>query len=338
MATLDIFKADAFSLLSMSQAFSKIPYVPGRISELGLFGNPESISTTEVAIEKYEETLAIVPTTPRGGPGIQNTKGVRSVRNLRVPHYQIDDAVMADEVQNIRAFGSMTELDSVQAEINRRQRRMANLLDATVEWQRMGALKGLIYDVRPDGTTEIMYNLYTEMGETQETFSLGLANASTEVINSVTDIAKFMEDELGMFSYQRIHALVGYDLWKTLITHPKVVEPYKNFMRTQGDIMIADYRYRGFMLGNMTFEVYRGRVSGQDFIASNEGVAFPLGVNNLFQSAFAPADYTDTVNTPGLPRYAFQYPRDDKKGVNFQFQTNYLAWCTRPRLCVKLTV
>ena len=45
---------------------------------------------------------------------------------------------------------------------------------------------------------------------------------------------------------------------------------------------------------------------------------------------FGPADYEETVNTIGLPRYAKQWPMENGKGRSLEVQTNALCMCTQP--------
>jgi hypothetical protein len=59
---------------------------------------------------------------------------------------------------------------------------------------------------------------------------------------------------------------------------------------------------------------------------------FPIGTPGLYRTYMAPADYMDTVNTPGQRRYARQWNRLDGKGVHLQLQMNTLNLCTRPKV------
>ncbi len=45
----------------------------------------------------------------------------------------------------------------------------------------------------------------------------------------------------------------------------------------------------------------------------------------------------ETVNTPGLPRYAKQARMKFDRGVELHTQSNPLPLCVRPHLLVKLT-
>ena len=76
-----------------------------------------------------------------------------------MPHVALEDTILADEVQNVRAFGSESMLEGVQAVVNQRMGEMATKMDATLEHLRIGAIKGQILDA--DGSA-VIYDLFTE--------------------------------------------------------------------------------------------------------------------------------------------------------------------------------
>jgi hypothetical protein len=104
MPALDIFSSSAFSMVALTDAINKMPYVPGRIGQLGLF-REQGVSTTSVMIEEREGSLTLVETTSRGAPAVQHVANKRKARSLTVPHIALKDTILADEVQNVRAFG-----------------------------------------------------------------------------------------------------------------------------------------------------------------------------------------------------------------------------------------
>ena len=57
-------------------------------------------------------------------------------------------------------------------------------------------------------------------------------------------------------------------------------------------------------------------------VETNKAYFYPTGVPNLFTTVFAPADYVETVNTMGLPRYVKQYTMQNDKGVHMDTQMN----------------
>src|SRR5688572_26640174 len=204
MPALDIFYGSAFSMVALTDAINKMPYVPGRIGQLGLF-REQGVSTTSVMIEEREGSLTLVETTSRGAPAVQHVANKRKARSLAVPH-------VADEVQNVRAFGSENMLEGVQAVVNQRLSEMASKMDATLEHLRVGAIKGQILDA--DGTA-VIYDLFTEFGVTAHTeidFDLDNASPAPGVIKKKChDIRRKIEDELGAQPYEHIHAICGAD-------------------------------------------------------------------------------------------------------------------------------
>ena len=104
MPALDIFSSSAFSMVALTDAINKMPYVPGRIGQLGLF-REQGVSTTSVMIEEREGSLNLVETTARGAPAIQNTTNKRKARSPTVepaPPAIDTAAIYAARNQNVR--------------------------------------------------------------------------------------------------------------------------------------------------------------------------------------------------------------------------------------------
>jgi hypothetical protein len=100
-----------------------------------------------------------------------------------------------------------------------------------------------------------------------------------------------------------------------------------------GDFLRMQLARRAFPYGGIMWEEYRGSVGGVDFIADDKVQFFPVGVPGLFRNPFAPADFTEAVNTLGLPRYAKQAPDlEFQRWVKLHLQSNPLPFCTIPRV------
>jgi hypothetical protein len=67
MPALDIFSGSAFSMVALTDAINKMPFVPGRIGQLGLF-REQGVSTNSVMIEEREGSLTLVETTAVARP------------------------------------------------------------------------------------------------------------------------------------------------------------------------------------------------------------------------------------------------------------------------------
>lgn len=334
MPALDIFNSNAFSLTSLTDAINKVPFVPGRLGQLGIF-DESGVSTTSVVIEEREGSLTLIETSARGAPARQNQHNKRKARSLVVPHIALEDTILADEVQNVRAFGSDSMLDGVQNVVNFRLAEMARKHDATLEHLRIGAIKGQVLDA--DGST-VLYDLFAEFGVTAYgEIDFDLDNASPTpgaVKKKCHDIKRKVEDELGAAPYDHIHAFCSQSFFDDLVTHSEVTKAYDRYLDSA--FLRAGQARGAFEYAGITFEEYRGKVGSVDFIPEGKAHFFPVGVPGLFRQYNAPADFVETVNTIGLPRYAKQ-AIDDEFGrwVKLHTQSNPLPICTRPKTLIK---
>ena len=334
MPALDVFNNNAFSMVSLTDAINKLPFVPGRIGQLGIF-HEQGVATTTVLIEEKEGSLNLVETTARGAPAVQNAGNKRKARSLTVPHIALEDTILADEVQNLRAFGSESQLEGVQTVVNNRMTEMTQKIDATLEHLRIGAIKGQILDA--DGTT-VLYDLFQEFGVTQHAeIDFDLDNASPAagaVKKKCHDIRRKIEDELGAQPYDHIHAICGADFFDDLISHGEVSTAYERWM---DGLFLRQGQARGsFEYAGIVFEEYRGKAGSIEFNDAAKAHFFPVGVPGLFRQYNAPADFVETVNTIGLPRYAKQaVDQQFQRWVMLHVQSNPLPICTRPKTLIK---
>lgn len=336
MASIDIFNNDAFSLTELTQAINDGPYVPGRLGQLGWFSE-QGIRTLTVAVERKNNVLTLVPTMARGAPA--TPKGVQkaNIRDVRAVHLPQRAAVMADEVQGIRAFGSETELKAVQDLVNEKLAVMRQDIDITFEYQRVGAMKGIVYDA--DGTTEL-FDFFDLFGLTQVTHSMELDQTTTDVRVECHKAKRKMEAKLGMKPYRSMRAVCSASFFDALVSNADVKSAWDRWQDggwLREDLSAGQGGTGGFAYGGIYWEEYRGGINGTDFIEADTAYLVPEGVPNLFKTYFAPADYMETVNTKGLPYYAKQEPMPMNKGVELESQSNPLHLCHQPDAIIKLT-
>ncbi len=326
MPMLDVFNGDAFSVVSLTDAIIKAPYKPGRIGALGLF-RASGIPTTTATVEMKDGRLSLIPVTPRGGPGSTIGAQKRTLRAFTVPHLERDSTVLADEVQNIRAFGSENATEAVEQLVNDRLADLRAMHEVTLEHLRAGAIQGQVLDA--DGSTVIL-DLFSEFGVSQQTVDIDLGG---DVRNQCVAIQRLSEDVLGAEMVTGYRAFCGDNFFDAFIASDAVKESLKY---QESSLLRTDLR-AGFEYGGITWENYRGRVSGVDFFASDEAYVVPVGTS-IFATYFAPADYEETVNTLGLPVYAKQVP--DPSGLNkyrrINTQSNPLCLNLRPDAVIKV--
>lgn len=331
MADIAIFEDDAFGVAALTAAINEQEFVPGRLASLGLF-EEEGVTTLTVQIEKDGDKLALVPAGERGTSGLVVNGSKRVLLPFNTIHLPERFTIKADEIQGIRAFGTQTELQAVQDVVNKRLDKARRQLDATHEFHRMGALNGKVLDA--DGTT-VLLDIYDRFGVQRQSLPMGLNDPETNVQVQCVEALDMQEDALGNVTTTSSRAFCGKTFWKKLIAHQSVVKTY------EGSQQAASLRGDGreaFEFGGISWERYRGKVGGIAFIPDDEARLVPEGVSEMFLSAYAPADYMETVNTQGLPYYSKLEPLPFGKGIAGEAQSNPLHICTRPRAVIHLTL
>lgn len=327
-----------FDLVSLTKGIEIIPNRYGRINQLGLFRN-EGVTQRTVVFDESNGVLNLLQTQPWGSPGAVNKRGGRKTRSFAIPHIPLDDKIFPNDFQGVRAFGSPDATENLSGVMNKVLTQMRNKHAITLEYLRMGAVKGVILDA--DATT--IYNLFTEYGISQKTVDFALDSDSTEIRDKCWEVLRYMEDNLKGEVMSGVHCLCDSTFFDALIAHPNVEKFYEGhvaFLQNAG--VGADPR-KGFRFGGITFEEYRGTAddasgTARAFIAAGDAHFFPLGTMDTFVNYFAPADYIETVNTVGRELYAKQIMDQAGRWVDVYTQSNPLPICRRPALLVKGTL
>lgn len=332
---LDVFKADGFSTLELTAAVNKQDFLPQFL--LPHF-EAMPVNKTTIAVEEMGGTLALVQSSPRGAPGKAVADDKRTVRDLRTVQLRMSDRIYADEVQDIRAFGSQSELEQLQARVNRRLMKLRRNIELTQENLRLGAVKGTILDA--DGSTTI-YNLFTEFGVTQITevdFDLDNASPASGAVRTVCNAqVRAIKRELQGLTPPNLQiiGICGDTFWDELTAHSEVRTTYLNYAAA------ADLRegnaFGTFRYGGITWVNYQGTDDNSTVaVAATKCHLFPANVPGLFQVAHAPATYAETVNTPGLPFYSKMAPDLNlNEFVDLDVQSHCLPICTVPRVLIQ---
>lgn len=331
MPDLGIFEDDKFSLSTLTASVNEAPTKPRHLAKLELF-EEEPIRTTAVQIEKQADNLTLVENSARGGSGAPTTSPSRNLVTLNTSHLETTTPITADDVQNIREFGYASELDAVEAYVQRLQSKKKKRIEATVEYQRVGAIKGLILD--SDGTT-VLENIYQKFGMTQQVHEVSIGkDAPADVFISQLLGGKHMsEDALGDAQYDGWRVLSGRNFFTDLIVTKDVKEAWMNWQKMPpyaGEIR------NGFNYGDVIWDYYSGGIGGVPFIDPEEAYLVPEGVDEFLKTVFAPADYMETVNTEGLPFYSKQWEEPNGKSITLENQSNPMSFSTRPRAIIKL--
>lgn len=334
MPPIDIFRNDAFSLQSLTQAINNPPAgqaVPGLLDSLFSQGE-EGITTVNVSIERDNDGLVLVPAADRGAPGLPLSTTPRDLVDLRTFHLPQVDFIGADQIQGVRAFGTESELETVQGVVNRRMMKMRNQIAATLVFHRLGALKGQILDA--NGST-VLLDLFQRFGLTKQAVDVKLSASTTDIAAAIRSAKRKAEDVIGNTGIiTGWIGLCGRNWFDAFVGHDSVTQAYA-YWNAAGNPMRDDVR-SGFNFSDVLWREFYGKVGNVTFMDPDKALLIPVVAEN-FQTRFAPANYIETVNTVGLPFYAKQWETEGGKGIKLETQSNPLAYCPKPHANIELT-
>lgn len=328
MADMTIFQNDAFRASTLTTALNRRPHKPGFLGSQGIFV-PKPVRTITVAVESKNGKLSVIKTSERGAPLEQADAEKRDVRDFRTVRIAKGDTLHAYEIQNIRAFGSTSELQQVQAEVAQRLSNLQDDVDLTHERMMLGAIQGIVLDA--DNT--VIRNWYTEFGISQPgEIDFELDDSSTDVRGKCNAVVRAMQREAqgAWLPTTQVHALAGDDFYDLLTAHDHVRDTYLN--QQQASELRDSLAFDSFRFGGITFHNYRG-TDDNTTVAVDAGKCkfYPVGGKDVFEVAMSPAETFDFVNTPGQPSYAMLIPdRDRNAWVKPEVYSYPLHICTRP--------
>lgn len=331
MATMDIFRQDAFSSTSLTAVADRLGYVPGLLSGMPGLYEPVPVRTVSIFVEERDHAPALILTSPRGAPPNQTGREQRTVRSFNTVRIADSSRIMADEIQNIRAFGQETELKQVQEEVARRQLRMRRNMMLTKEHMLLGMVQGLAVDA--DSST--IYDWASEFGQSipgEIDFDLDNASPASGVVRKkCTDVVRSIRRALKGMGGDAVQVvgLCGDAFWDDLIAHPEVRETYLAYAAAAN--LRDPVAWETFPFGGITFVNYRGTDDGTTVaINTNKCRFFPLNAG-IFQWAMSPAERFEFVNTPGQEVYSWMVPdRDRDMWVDVEMYSYPLPICIQP--------
>ena len=330
MALVDIFSPDAFNLISMTEAVEKVPFLPSFLGDMGIF-KPQPVRTEKVAVERRDGVLALIQTSPRGADSTKIDKIRPKLRDFRTSRIIEDDTIYAHELQNMRAFGSESDVQTLTDEVTLRQSRISDRISLTLENMRLGGVQGIVTDA--DGST--IYNFYTEFGISQPA-EIGFTNAN---VTAGGGMVPFLDNNVtrpmlrslgGMVPGAEIIALVGDSFFDWFTQHNDVVKTYQNWLAAAE--LRTSRAFKSFTFGDVTFVNYRGTDDNSTVaIGTNKAKFFAKNVPGLFQHAMSPGEQMALVNTLGRERYSWIVPdKDEDLWVKVKVASYPLMLCTRP--------
>lgn len=328
-----------FNMLELTVALTNVPHFAGYFQRIGMF-TPRPIRTTSFALEYSDSKIHLITSTSRGSvsstpSGTQNRE--RKVITLSTAHLEVVKEILAEDIQNMRAFGVEDAESELLTMVQVRDEVLTDIkqsIDATVEYMMVGALKGEV----KDGGNNTIVNLFNAFNITPPTpISINLLKPISSEFNKVfIEMRKAVGEAVIV---DEILAVCGSTAYQKLLE--KAVDETKS-RADDSPIDINNVSVTGFIRGGIKFVQYPGGVGSTEFIGATDVHYVPMQggrpLPGLFEIYYAPADYAEAVNTRALPYYAKAMPLPFDKGLAINAQSNPLPICTRPKCLLKSVI
>lgn len=355
---MDIFNDDAFSAVTMTMALEDYDFKPNYIGSLNLFEDIPT-STAMVSIERRGNTLAIIPTTPRGAPLPEGRLDGRTVRGFEAPRIAKGHTLLASAIDGVRAFNTESELETMIEFVGRYERKLVGEVELTWENMMLGAVMGKVLD--SDGS--VIVDWFAEWGITQpDEIDFALDTATTNIEEKCREVIEVMKRKSkGAWNISTyVIGLAGKSFFNKLTFHKTIRETYLNTQQAQmlnramglangsgfraGTIATFEYggitfvRYQEADDFNFTLNEAQLAALGEDGmgVQSNRCKFFPVNAPGVFEVAYAPGETFDFVNTLGRPLYSMMIrDRDRNAWVRPEVYSYPLFICTRPEMLLR---
>lgn len=334
-------KSTGYSFLDFSELTELFPRVPKFLDELGLFGEAVYGSSTIAQVERVTDGVDDILAQARDGD--RNYSGGESAiqRNLNIPFFPLDSKKMgAVDIQDMKDFRDDPNIPmTMQRRMDRSQMRIAKSHAVLKERARYKALKGLSYS--PNQAIS-QYTYATEFGVTANVAATLAVDFTATTVDPRTTIEQGARAHIQKYagdqsdSYQVI-AIVGSKFFDGLKDHQLTRDAYSSYAsaseplrnRLGGSLINRSWETEGITY----LEDFMGVQLGE--IATGDAYFLPLGIADMFQTHYAPANHKDYANTEAQEMYMFveETPRTSQ----VQTETSFLQVNTRPELVVKST-
>ena len=333
MISMDVFKQDAFSATSLTAAVDKLDYIPDTLSKIpGLF-TPDPVRSEAIWIEERSTGAVILPFSPRGSAPHQTGGDTRKARAFKTLRYGDASRITASELLGIRAFGSETELKTVQGEVARRQLKILQNNQFTKEFHKFNLITSAkVYDA--DGTT-VMYDWATEFSQSipsEVDFDLDNASPAEGALRKKCTAVKrsIVKNLKGVGSPRSIVGICGDAFWDDLTSHPEVVKTYLNWAAAADLRNAHGQPWDAFRYGDIDFVNYRGTDDGTFGVGTDKCKFFPVGAG-IFRWAMSPGESFAHVGTVGQESYSnIVTDKDRDQWADVELYSYPLPVCTMP--------
>lgn len=331
---------NGYDVADWTEEVNVIPNEWGTIGRMGIFVE-EPVAEAVVLFEEITQNGGLIVDRVRGERNNVSSDYSRRTHSFPVPHFPLDDFIYPKDVAGLRAYGSPSEAEKLDAVRMRKMEKIRRDHAWTLEFARAQALTlGTAY--APRGT--ISQNWYTEFGLTQQTINFPFSVGATDPQIAVEQVIAAIQDNAGSISMTGMVVLASPEFFSALIAHNAVKTAYTHF--TAQNNLLRERQapggsnqayHREFEYAGLRFVEMRDSYNGQRLIPASTAVAIPTGTE-YFKTYFAPCERFGFVNTLGEQVYMFEDRRTDGTAISIQTESNFVNGLLKPQLVLKLTM
>lgn len=318
---------DAYTMGTLTEAFSRIPYLPQQINALPI--NSQGVQTPTVLLEHRNETFDLIDERAynSGTSYVDLGKAeTDAMESLTIPHYPHSFVIRASEVRARRRFGSEAEFEMTEDRQTRYMQTWQRSMDFTWEYTGIG---GFLFGVILDRNGFVRYDLRKKLKRQpiRLQFNFGSGDNFFKFINGAKWLA---QQNLGSYPATGWQLLGDKPMNDKVIYDPSIQKTYEGFQERV--FQRADNTATPFTIcDNVQVKVYRNAM-----IPRTNKLAFPTRAlvlipnsDDLFQRRFAPAQTLTDENDVGAPVYLSPYVDPHNEFVEVKGQTNVVSWNQR---------
>lgn len=338
---------------ALTGLINRVPNRFGLVGSLGIFAS-EGIGSTKVELREEEGSLTVLNHRPRGSGAQVNERKRGKTRVIQAGHFELEDLITPQDVQDrLAVIGREKTPEAVEDLVAKLLIAMANKHYITLEWNRVGALSGIVLD--GDGTTELV-NLFDEFGITEKEVNFALDTSTTKVLEKCEEVTDHIGQNLKGETMTMVEGICGTTYFNKFVQHANVEKYYQNWQAAAA-LASPDRNKQGgnwgrtFEFGGLRLIEYKGTAplstgSSTPFVGASQCRFYPVGTTETFATYFAPPDTLDAANAlaelhsdPDFGGEAQMFASPDilkhGKGVEIYTESNPISICRRPELLVK---
>lgn len=338
-----------YTALDLTTEVNRIPNEFGLVNELGL-APIEAKGSRFVRIDFRDGVIHVLSAEPVGGTGQLTADDEQSGVIMEIPHFPHFEAIRVDDVDTVlQVFNGQVNLASLDREIQRKLNKIRRNHSVTLEFIRLGMLRGLI----KDGKGRVLYDLFNVFDITKKTVDFTLGTDGTNIREKCEEVNDHVMTNLKGETSSGVEALVSPTFFGKLIDHPNVEKfwlqaqnsaEHRQLSRDRrggnwgrvfefGDILWREYK------GSLPVKAANGTISQVANVEAQKAHAYPTGTQEMIRTFEAPVHHIDMVNQePDTDTiYISTEPLKHGEGYEMKSQSNRLAVCKQPDCLVEIT-